>query len=808
MVIKNKKSLHNAESTFSINYLIRNLKYLYIVWFYFTCIILILAITLKVFHRETFKDYYSILYSKVPIIEDISQLRHYPFYIYYTLKSFFISHEKLNISIKFKDYKKINFMRELALAGEKNFSYVPAIIETREESFKAKIRLKGDREMHYKNLNTSSYRIEIIDDKTFLGMSKFSIHKPIARNYIREWIFLKMSSREGIVTPRYKFIQLNINGQNKGVYAIEEHYTKHLMENNHRKEGAIIRFNENYGLSFNNSKIEAYDQSQSLKKYNVIENSVALLETFRNDLSTLEQVFDVDKLGKFFAIVDLNGTFHATAIKSMRFYYNPITSLLEPVPFDGHGGGYKEGQGIGYDNLISSELGVKEFWMHDDGLPFYQKIFNNRKYLSKEFYNAYFKMLRKLSNEKYLSSFFDDYDQKINDNLNKIYSEFPLEDRIFEFGPGHYKFNSEILYFRQKMIRSKLKNLGLEVSYISNDDENIVLNFASDNISFPVEIIGLKVNGELVEPEDENLIVPTKLSPQKTQNYVFNFKINSRIKIENLNDFLDKNEIEVKVRFFGDSKINTLKVNKWRKKSDSIISQNNLKSGSNFENFDFIKESEGNVLFFVQDSININKKVIIPKGYIVDAYPGTTLNLTDSAFIISKSPFLFKGIDNNPIKVISSDQTGQGIFLYQTDSVSHFSYTTFTDLSNFAYSEWELSGALTFYESNVFFNFCNFESNLAGDDYLNIIRSDFELNECKFFECLFDGFDSDFSNGIIKNTSFVFCGNDGIDLSGSNVKLENINLSHIGDKSISAGEKSHCKVSNIQIKDSIISISS
>ena len=121
MIIKNKKSLQNAESKFSINYLIRNLNYLYIGWFYFTCIILILAITLKVFHRETFKDYYSILYSKVPIIEDISQLRHYPFYVYYSLKSFFISHEKLNISIKFKDYKKINFMRELALAGEKNF---------------------------------------------------------------------------------------------------------------------------------------------------------------------------------------------------------------------------------------------------------------------------------------------------------------------------------------------------------------------------------------------------------------------------------------------------------------------------------------------------------------------------------------------------------------------------------------------------------------------------------------------------------------------------------------------------------------
>ena len=95
-------------------------------------------------------------------------------------------------------------MRELALNGEKEFSYVPAIIENRGEKLKAKIRLKGDRDIHYKDLNTSSYRIEIKNDKTFLGMSKFSIHKPVARNYIREWIYLKMNYNEGIVTPRYK----------------------------------------------------------------------------------------------------------------------------------------------------------------------------------------------------------------------------------------------------------------------------------------------------------------------------------------------------------------------------------------------------------------------------------------------------------------------------------------------------------------------------------------------------------------------------------------------------------------------------
>ena len=97
---------------------------------------------------------------------------------------------------------------------------------------------------------------------------------------------------------------------------------------------------------------------------------------------------------------------------------------------------------------------------------------------------------------------------------------------------------------------------------------------------------------------------------------------------------------------------------------------------------------------------------------------------------------------------------------------------------------------------------------MAGDDYINIIRSDFKLINCKFIKSLFDGFDSDFSNGFIRNTSFLSCGNDGIDLSGSIVSLENVTLVDIGDKSISVGEKSYCKISNISIKNSIISISS
>jgi len=46
-------------------------------------------------------------------------------------------------------------------------------------------------------------------------------------------------------------------------------------------------------------------------------------------------VFNVKILGRYFAITDLWGAGHGTAWHNIRFYYNPITALLEPIAYDG-----------------------------------------------------------------------------------------------------------------------------------------------------------------------------------------------------------------------------------------------------------------------------------------------------------------------------------------------------------------------------------------------------------------------------------------------------------------------------------------
>ena len=104
--------------------------------------------------------------------------------------------------------------------------------------------LKGDGIDHIKDKLKSSYRIRVKGDNTILGMKQFSIHHPRERNHLNEWLFHKTINREGLISLRYFFVKVILNGTDLGIYALEEHFERRLLENNQRKPGVIVRFDE------------------------------------------------------------------------------------------------------------------------------------------------------------------------------------------------------------------------------------------------------------------------------------------------------------------------------------------------------------------------------------------------------------------------------------------------------------------------------------------------------------------------------------------------------------------------------------
>ena len=96
----------------------------------------------------------------------------------------------------------------------------------------------------------------------------------------------------------------------------------------------------------------------------------------------------------------------------------------------------------------------------------------------------------------------------------------------------------------------------------------------------------------------------------------------------------------------------------------------------------------------------------------------------------------------------------------------------------------------------------------SAEDALNIINSDFVLDNLTITQTPSDALDSDFSNGIILSSSFSEVGGDAVDFSGSSVKISNTNFRNVRDKAVSAGEASGITARDITMHNVGVGIAS
>ena len=273
---------------------------------------------------------------------------------------------KLSLEINFKNYKKLESKAEeakkLGFLLSNPDDFVNAKLIHKKGSLKAKVRLKGDELDHLQNKKWS-FRVKIKNDETYNGMNKFSLQSPKTRNFIYEWVYHRLLEKENLPSLQYSFVKLDLNGKDLGIYALEEHFDKQLLESNGFKEGPILKYFDSVWVSrrlrrlkglepndgikslassmFYEWRAGAHKQNKNLKdpilKKNLL-NALYLLEGFQyGDLKTSD-VFELEPLASYFAIIDLLGAHHSIMMSNLRFYYNPITSKLIPIGFDGQGG--------------------------------------------------------------------------------------------------------------------------------------------------------------------------------------------------------------------------------------------------------------------------------------------------------------------------------------------------------------------------------------------------------------------------------------------------------------------------------------
>ena len=219
-----------------------------------------------------------------------------------------------------------------------------------------------------------------------------------------------------------------------------------------------------------------------------------------------------------------------------------------------------------------------------------------------------------------------------------------------------------------------------------------------------------------------------------------------------------------------------------------------------------ICRKEGKKIIIPKGDYQLSDNVIVPKGFEFHIEAGTTIDLIKEAKIISYSPVYAIGTASQKIKITSTDSTANGFTILQADKESKMRYVDFSNLNTLNYKGWILTGAVSFYESDVSISNCSFVSNQC-EDALNIIRSTFVVDSSLFRYVYSDAFDGDFCIGKVLNSSYENIGNDAIDFSGSDIYVENCQMTNVGDKGISIGENSSVEVVNTNITNAALGIS-
>ncbi len=637
----------------------------------------------------------------------------------------------------------------------------PANIKINGDNYRVKIRTKGVRNIHWMSKDKTSYKIDIIGDKRIWGLEEFSFQKPITRNYTYEYIFHELLGYVGLIKIKYFFVNLYINDQNLGVYAVEESFSKELIERQKLRNGPIFGISEEFGEVYPNIKYELYSDRYWVNDYpEMTSNLFSVLNNIRNGDAHVNEHFDIDKWAKYFAIIDLTGSYHGSLAKSVKKYYNPTTALFEPIGYDLHKGAGN------FENFILLDFLQEKrpacIYLCDHKTWYLNFFLDENKNLNYKFINLYIEYLKKFTDEKFIKEFLEKNNKELKKFNNAIYKDNSKVDKINRIGLGYFIYDHQYLYKRSKFIKKRINLVNLDSVTISKI--NNVFKYEDYEASqFPLEahtINCVNINDKIkmylagkMEIKFNNTCKKIKLFDHRGNSKIFDLEENIVLSSKNIVNFRDKFK--------------------------------NIKTHASIS-------KESNDEFVLKEDLNIYENTLLDKKNKL-IIKNKNINVKNNAIFLIEGQIKFENSKNNPTQIYSSDGSGSLIFI---GNKFEFKNLIFKNLSSPKLNDLILYGGVNFINSEILLDNIIF-SNSNDEDAINIINSKSFLSNIKFENIFADALDIDFGKSNFNNIECYNIKNDCLDISGAQINGSYLFTVNTNDKGISIGENSKVKIKNI-----------
>ncbi|MFN8394139.1 MAG: CotH kinase family protein [Bacteroidia bacterium] len=410
----------------------------------------------------------------------------------------FPSMQSIELRIEPAAMAQLNAIREQALQigvlRETDESWVEAELTEGDQDWPVELRLKGDWTDHIQD-DRWSFRVEVKGDKAWRGLTDFSLMLPRRRDHLKEWLYHKALQAEGVLAPRYDFIRLAVNGEDWGPYAVEEHFTPQLLRRQGRPEGPILRIDE---TGMWEARVAALRDSafpymltpfleaapvRPFKPKSILRDSANLAEfhfadqlmaEYRQGSGVPMDMIDLHRTASYYALTDLFGAYHSLIWHNRRYYFNPVSSQLEPVGYDGF-------SGQGEDTYINGPI-----WGYrvDGWNPVgdYHEVMGDFPFRDDRFVREYFQKLSVFSDPAYLDHL-----------LESVADELHDRERFIRTGEWGYHFSRRFLEEGGSRIRTCLHDSFQMDHLLTKEAELSGMGqylFVSNRNPLPAEVMG------------------------------------------------------------------------------------------------------------------------------------------------------------------------------------------------------------------------------------------------------------------------------------------------------------------------------
>lgn len=695
------------------------------------------------------------------------------------------SYETLKITFNKNDFNKLEALRkkhlERGLIENDDDSYVDAELRHKNQKIKAKIRLKGHMTDHLQDKKWS-FRVKTKKGDAFMGMKVFSLQHPGTRQYVYEWIYHQMMKDEGIMALNYDFVKVEVNGEDWGIYALEEHFAQELVHHNNRVKGPIVRFNPDlywvYRINelektkidepyskFQSSFVEAYDRGNTFEDSTLVERyayAVSLIEKVRRNEIKVAKAFDIEKLARFHAIIDLVGGHHSLDWSDVKYYYNIETNLLEPVAYESFSvsNTYQLG---GANKFFTSDSSFNTNW--------HEILFSDP-----DFFVQYIKALHRISDKKWLDSFVKRNNSALENKLAILYKEF-----------AYRKFKLDQYYTNQKNIKKILDCPRPLIPYVQSvSSNNITLSIGNADV-YPYVITNVSFDSITIPVNTNALVHAQRInSPVLYASYSFavpaNHKINSDTKLI------------VSYHLLGSDKVLTSQVI-----SAPMGVNLPIENAIDISTADFVVAT-ANEIRVKPGKHMVQQTYFVPKNKSLKIDEGTQLDFVKNASIISYAPVHVLGNEENLVTFTSSDNTGGGLAILNAENESIFNFTQFLNLG---YNK-ALPSALRFYQSNASINNCSFSS--IPNEAVRFTKGKLNIKNSYFGAVKGKAIATNFAEATIVSTEFNAVNQTAIDANASGLSLNTCRFNAIGKAAVLADQGSNCKAQKLTIINAVIAI--